>query len=77
MGREEGEVLFWFDAEVEVQREGGRTASLTCNAVLCCIGQSSASCQWRGWGQRLTTAKESCRSDSESEREKVSQRVGE
>lgn len=52
-------------------------SSLTCNAVLGCITQSSRCCQWRGRGQRLTTAKESSRSDREREREKVSKRESE
>lgn len=50
-------------------RAGGLTSSLTCNAVLGCINQSSPSCQWEGLGQRLTTAKESSRSYRESEGE--------
>lgn len=63
-------------------RKGGLMSSLTCNAVLGCIAQSFPSCQWRGPAQRLTTAKESSRSDGEKEtvnvwEEKVSERVGE
>ena len=48
---------------------GGFMPSLTCNAVLGCISQSYPSCQWRGLGKRLTTAKESSRSDREEGRE--------
>lgn len=44
-------------------------SSLTCNAVLGCITQSSRCFQWRGRGQRLTTAKESSRSDREGDRQ--------
>ena len=46
-------------------------SSLTCNAVLGCVTQSRPSCWWRGLGQRLTTAKESSRSERERERESV------
>lgn len=38
MGREEGEVLFWFDAEVEVQREGGCRPS---PAMQCCAASAN------------------------------------
>lgn len=48
---------------------GGRgklVSHLTCNAVLGSAPQSFCSCQWWGLGQRLTTAKESSRSDGET-----------
>lgn len=41
MGREEGEVLFWFDAEVEVQREGAREGGRRPSPAMQCCAASA------------------------------------